>query len=334
MLETLKKMSIRKSLPAIVLYIVMGVLFMLVGGWLYFVTENPVDYTEFRAEDVGKDRDQVVKLTLSQNYGFFLERTDRTDATLCYAIQVLDAEEEIRYMMVLVPESYREDMDRMAELTAQGKEAEPLALVGLVDGMNEEEYRAMVMHAFSMGVLSIQNNWIDSSRILPYKIAVFSNPQTGVSKQQEIYLILFGFGALITGWMLVWTILVLTGIRMRWLQDDVKRSGHEMYQVEQDYAMGVQLLGNPFVRLGREFLYCFDGATPRAPLRADISYISLSVERHRYRYSITLYRTYSVRLHLRDQRFLNITAPNRAKAMSMIATLVRELGVRVMETDM
>ncbi|MBR1703496.1 MAG: hypothetical protein IJ716_16385 [Lachnospiraceae bacterium] len=334
MIKTLKRISIRKSMLSVCLYLTLGILIMAVGGWMYYIADKPLDYTEFKLEDVRGQRDQMVKLELSENYGLFLERTDRKDATLCYAIQVEDADGNICYMMVLMPESYRDEMDRMAELTAQGKEAQPLELVGLVDGMNEEEYWAMIKQGFSMGILSVQGNQIDGSVIFPYKIAVLSNPGSGMTQQKKIYLILFGFGALTAGWMLIWTVLVFAGIRMRWIKDDIKRSGYELYQVEQDYSSAVQLSGNPFVRLGREFLYCFDGATPRAPMRADIACISLYMERHKYKHAITLYRTYSVRVTLRDQRFLDITMPNRAKAMSMIATLVRELGVLVQEAEL
>lgn len=333
MMETLKKISIRRSMLSIFLYLLLGIFLMAIGGWMYYVTDKPLDYNEFRVEDVRGQRDQMVKLELSKNYGFFLERTDRKDATLCYAIQVEDADGNVRYMMVLMPESYRGEMDQMAELTAQGKEAQPLELVGLVDGMNEEEYRAMIKHGFSMGILSVQGNMIDGSVIFPYKIVVRSDPGAGMDKEKKVYLLIFGFGALIAGWMLIWTVLVLAGIRMRWIKDDIERSQYPMYRVEQDYSSAVQLSGNPFVRLGKEFLYCFDGATPRAPMRDDIAYISLYMESHKYRHIFTLYRTYSVRVTLRD-RFLDITMPNRAKAMSMIATLVRELGVPVQETDL
>ena len=147
MVEALRKKSIKKILPWVIILWVLGLLCSgLEISNLLAVTKAPVRFESLAVEEIQEN--VIVDATIDVNFGAFLEEYEENTKThttrttdMYYVIWTGDDDVvDYRYMGIKVPDYYIFRMDQMTEATYNGELVEAIEFSGAIKKMDEEEF--------------------------------------------------------------------------------------------------------------------------------------------------------------------------------------------------
>lgn len=277
MRKELTKKTFQGALFGIIVVLVMGIVF------LYFSAENFFRFIqghyEFEKLTPDEINNQIVDVTLKENFGAFLEEYSRSSEThyerseaFYYVIWTGDDDvEDYRYMAIKVPASYEDKMEEMAENTYNYMVSEPISFSGAIEKMTDEEYRYFKEYFIESGFT--EEEFEDAT--LPYYISVGK-----LTDGAFMVVVVFAGGAicLVAG---IWLFIsALSGGYVKKLFKDAEAAGYSEAVVESDYEAGTEFKKN--TKVGNLFTYYIDnGNHARALLNRDIVWAYMVTTTHR-----------------------------------------------------
>ncbi|MDE7251080.1 MAG: hypothetical protein K2N82_14625, partial [Lachnospiraceae bacterium] len=149
MLEKLKKKSIMKTLPTVIIMLAVGLgLILLEFSNVKSLMRGHVVFESLAPDEINGDL--IVDVLLYDNFGCYMEQYEENTKThtrrttdLYYVIWTGDDDaEDFRYMGIKVPVSDEKAMEEMAEATYYGDEySNPIMYSGAINKMTSEEYK-------------------------------------------------------------------------------------------------------------------------------------------------------------------------------------------------
>ena len=175
MLEKLKKKSILKSLPTVIILLAVGiVLLVLEFSNVKSMIRGHVVFESLAPEEINSDL--IVDVTLYDNFGCYMEEYEENTKThskrttdLYYVIWTGDEyAEDFRYMGIKVPASDENAMEKMADASYYGEYSDPIKYSGAINKMKPEEYKYFKEYFIESGFSEDEiDEWT-----LPYYISV------------------------------------------------------------------------------------------------------------------------------------------------------------------
>ena len=148
MLEQLKKKGIKKSLPLIIMLLLIGIgLICLEAANIKALIAGSKEFKRLLPEDI-KDH-VMVDASIDVNFGCYMEeyeentKTHITRSTYNYYVIWTgdDYAEDFRYMGIKVPHSEEKTMEAMAEAYFNYESFEPVQYSGMILKMPDEDYK-------------------------------------------------------------------------------------------------------------------------------------------------------------------------------------------------
>ena len=148
MLAELKKKSIMRAIPLVLLFVIAGgVLFAAEFSNIRSLLRGHVKFETLLPDEINGDL--IVEASINANFGAYMEeysKNTKTNVTrttdIYYVIWTGDDDsEDYKYMGIKVPASYGGQMDRMAEATYNYEMSDTIHFTGAVNKMSSEEYQ-------------------------------------------------------------------------------------------------------------------------------------------------------------------------------------------------
>jgi len=313
MLEKLKKKSIVKKIPVILIFIIAGIILIgiefsnfksLMKGHVKFETLEPDEINE----------DLIVDASISWNFGCFMEMYEENTSThatrttdLYYVIFTGDENsEDSKYMAIKVPASDERTMEMMAEATYNGEYSDAISYSGAINKMSSEEYEYFKDY-FTEG------GWTEEDveeYTLPYYISVGA---LAGGAETTVYVVLaLGIILIIIG--IITLIYVMAGGSLGAFKKQIAETGLSDMDVEHEYE-GAKLFnkGND-LRIGKRLTFFMIGNKPQLVVNDQIVWAYQQTTTHRTN-GIKTGTSYGILIYqLNSKKASNIYVPNAAVA--------------------
>ncbi len=330
MLKELKKQSIKNGMKSVFMFLFISiVLFALGFGDFMDLRKGTVDFNSLKAADVSEDI--CISLSLTDNYGSYMKETGRQGSSLvekttavCYLIGIGNpANEDFRYVSLVVPPEYTRQLDNMAENTFIGQSSEPIELMCEVKKMASQDYSYAHLYLQQLGYSSAEAKQM----LLPYHIVYRDwEAKTGLVR------ILCGSGAFFGVIAILLLLYTLSGARMRKIQKEIQKLGYSWEYVEMDFEKAKVLMDKPTFRIGRMFTFLYQGATPHIILNKNIVW--------GYYYSVTEHgkaglkkTTHMVGIRTVDKKGFVAEVPGEGRAKYILDMMNKALPWMVVGSD-
>lgn len=262
MLEKLKKKSIIKNIPVVLILIIIGVALI----WAEFsnfksLLRGHVKFETLEPEEINGDL--IVDASIDVNFGAFMEeysentKTHLTRTTdLYYIIWTGDEDsEDYKYMAIKVPVLYESKMEQMADATYNYEYSDPIEFSGAINKMSDEEYKYFKEYFTDSG-------WSEEDieeYTLPYYISV--GALTGGAASTVYVVLALGIILVIAGAVIL--IYALTGGSLKSFKKQIEAAGFSEMDAEYEYE-GAKLFnkGNDF-RIGKRLTFFLSGNKPQ-----------------------------------------------------------------------
>lgn len=318
MFEYLKKKSIKSSIPAFIIMLVIGL------GLCAYQFSNVVSairghavLSEQKPENIKEG--MVVDADIEANNGAFMEIYNTTggkkNTTALYYIISIDADNNPPYMAVRVPVSMEDDMEAMADNTFSGKFSEPIHISGTVKEMNSSTQKYFISYMKEFGFTEQEVK----DMMVPYYI---SHGKTGDMMNEMVYII-FGIGAVLTIWSIIYMFRVMQGSKLKKIRKEIADAGYSEEQVDADWASASEVLVNGVMKIGQVFTFINDDV-PHAVKKENLVWAYMKTTTHKTN-GITTGTTYSVIMFTKD----NKEYPVGVKDESTARYVLDEMGKRM-----
>lgn len=262
MLEKLKKKSIRKMIPLVVILVVIGLALIgiefsnfksLLKGHVTFETLEPDEINE----------DLIVDASIDVNFGAYMEEYEENTKThvtrttdLYYVIWTGDENsEDFKYMGIKVPVADEEEMEAMAEATYNGFYSDPISYSGAINKMSSEEYQYFKEYFMESG-------WTEEEveeYSLPYYISVGALIGGAAS---TVYVIL-AIGAILILAGILALIYAMTGGGLKGFRKQMEEAGLSETDTEYEYESARLFYKRNDFRIGRRLTFYMAGNKPQ-----------------------------------------------------------------------
>lgn len=254
MLEKLKKKSIMKTLPGVIILFIAGIVLlgMEVSNFKSLM-KGHVKFESLEPDEINADL--IVDASIDVNFGGFMEEYEENTKThlrrttdVYYIIWTGDEDsEDYKYMGIKVPASYESRMDKMAEATANYEYSDAIAFSGAVNKMTSQEYQYFKKYFEESG-------WTEEEiedYTLPYCISV--GALTG-GAATSVYVIL-GIGLVLIILGLVMLIHALTGGKLKSFKKEIEASGLSEADIEYEYESAKVFHKRTDLRIGSRCIF-------------------------------------------------------------------------------
>lgn len=261
MLEQLKKKSIIKALPAVIILLIAGAVMIgieipsfksLIKGHLKFESLEPEEIND----------EIIVDASIDVNFGGFMEEYEENTKThfrrttdIYYIIWTGDENsEDYKYMGIKVPASYESVMERMADATADYEYSDPISFSGAVNKMSEQEYQYFTEYFEESG-------WSREEieeYTLPYYISVGALIGGAAS---SVYVVM-GIGAVLVIIGLIMLILALTGGSLKSYKKEIENAGLSLADAEYEYQAARLFYKRTDLRISSRCIFYMTGSKP------------------------------------------------------------------------
>lgn len=269
MLEKLKKKSIVKALPAVIILFIAGI--VLIGlevSNLKSLMKGHVKFETLAPDEINGDL--IVDASIDVNFGSFMEEYEentKTHATrttsLYYIIWTGDEDsEDFKYMGIKVPASDERKMEEMADATYNYEYSDPIEYSGAVNKMSSQEYEYFKEYF-------LESDWSEEEfeeYTLPYYISV--GALTG-GAATTVYGVV-GIGVILIVIGLIMLIHALTGGKLKSFKKEIEDSGFSVSDVEFDYESAKLFNKGNDLRIGRRFIFYMSGNKPHILLNDQV----------------------------------------------------------------
>lgn len=320
MFEQLRKKSVKSSIPLFIMMLVIGL------GLCAYQFSNVVSaikghavLSELTPEEI--EYGMVVDASIETNNGAFMEMykkntsTGKKTTTSLYYIISMDPDNNPPYMAVRVPVSMEDEMEKMADNTFARKYSDPIQISGTIKKMtsSEEKYFISYMKEFGYTEQEVKD------MMIPYYIY---HGKVGDMVSEVVYVI-FGCGALLTIWSIIYIIRVTKGSKLKKIRKEIAESGYTEEQVDADWASSSEILTNDVMKIGQVFTYVNDGV-PHAIKKDRLVWAYMKTTTHKTN-GITTGTTYSVIMFTKDNKEFAIDVKDEAAARHVL----NEMGNRM-----
>lgn len=313
MLAKLKKKSISRAIPLVLMLVIAGgVLLGLEFSNLKSLLRGHVKFETLLPEEINGDL--IVDASINANFGAYMEEYSKNTKTqvtrttdIYYVIWTGDDDsEDYRYMGIKVPASYGNRMDKMAEATYNYEISDTIYFSGAVNKMSSEEYEYFREYF-------LDSDWTEEEieeYTLPYYISV--GALTGGSAT-SVY-IFFGLGAALLAIGIILLIYSLAGGDLGVFKKEMAALGISEMEVESEYESAKVLVRKDDLRIGRRLSFYIRGRQPHVVLNDKIVWAYQQSITHRTN-GIKTGTTYEILLYqLNEKKAGHIYVPNEKAA--------------------
>lgn len=261
MLQELKKKSIVKALPAVIILLIAGIA-LIIAEFSNFrsLMKGHVQFELLEPDEINGDL--IVDASIDVNFGGFMEeyeentKTHIRRTTDMYYIIWTGNEDSIdyRYMGIKVPVSYKAQMEMMADATAEYEYSDPISFSGAVNKMSSQEYQYFKEYFEEMGWTKEE---IDDYT-LPYYINV--GALTG-GAATTVYVVL-GIGVVLILIGIFMLVNALTGGKLKTFEKEIEASGLSLADVEYEYESAKVFYKRTDLRIGSRCFFYIVGNQP------------------------------------------------------------------------
>lgn len=309
MLEKLKKKSVKKILPSVIILAVIGLVLIgvefsnlksLMRGHVKFETLEPNEINE----------DIIVDASIDVNFGAFIEEYEENTKThttrttnLYYVIWTGDEDsKDYKYMGIRVSADDEKKMEAMTEATYNYEYSEPIQYSGAINRMSSEEYGYFKDYFLESG-------WTEEEveeYTLPYYISV--GALTGGAASSVYVIVALGVILIFAG--LITLIYIMAGGGLSAFKKQIESSGLSEAGVEYEYESARIFNKGNDLRIGKRLTFFMGGSKPRLIVNDQIIWAYQQNTTHRTNgiktgtsYQILVYR-------LNSKRTTGINIPN------------------------
>lgn len=316
MVEALRKKSIKKILPWVIILWVLGLLCSgLEISNLLAVTKAPVRFESLEVEEIQEN--VVVDATIDVNFGAFLEEYEENTKThttrttdMYYVIWTGDDDAvDYRYMGIKVPEYYIYRMDQMTEATYNGELVEAIEFSGAIKKMDTEEFDYLKEYFLMMDFTEEEL----PEYIIPYYIdcgALVGGAATTVY-------VIFGLGLVFIVLGIIILINAIRGGSLKKFKKELEALGISEDSADVEYE-NARIIGD--IRIGSRLTFYMLGSTPHVVLNDKLVWAYQHTTTHRTN-GIKTGTTYAVVLGTSEKKLTNVTVKNESAAISVLENI-------------
>ena len=313
MLAELKKKSIMRAIPLVLLFVIAGgVLFAAEFSNIRSLLRGHVKFETLLPDEINGDL--IVEASINANFGAYMEeysKNTKTNVTrttdIYYVIWTGDDDsEDYKYMGIKVPASYGGQMDRMAEATYNYEMSDTIHFTGAVNKMSSEEYQYFREY-FQ------ESDWTDEEideYTLPYYISV--GAQTGGAATSAY--VIFGIGIALIVFGVIILLYALSGGDVKAFQKEAATLGMSEMELEAEYAGARVMIQKDNLRIGRRLIFYMTGRRTRVIVNDKIVWAYQQSTTHRTN-GIKTGTTYEILVYLlNEKKARRINMPGEEKA--------------------
>ncbi len=313
MLAELKKKSIMRAIPLVLLFVIAGgVLFAAEFSNIRSLLRGHVKFETLLPDEINGDL--IVEASINANFGAYMEeysKNTKTNVTrttdIYYVIWTGDDDsEDYKYMGIKVPASYGGQMDRMAEATYNYEMSDTIHFTGAVNKMSSEEYQYFREY-FQ------ESDWTDEEideYTLPYYISV--GALTGGAATSAY--VIFGIGIALIVFGVIILLYALSGGDVKAFQKEAATLGMSEMELEAEYAGARVMIQKDNLRIGRRLIFYMTGRRTRVIVNDKIVWAYQQSTTHRTN-GIKTGTTYEILVYLlNEKKARRINMPGEEKA--------------------
>lgn len=332
MLEKLKKKSITKSLPAVIIMLAVGLgLIALEFSNVKSLIRGHVEFESLAPDEINGDL--IVDVTLYDNFGCYMEQYEENTKThtrrttdLYYVIWTGDDNaEDFRYMGIKIPVSDEKAMEDMAEATYYGYEySDPIRYSGAVNKMTAEEYEYFADYFEGSDISEDEmDDWT-----LPYYINV--GALTGGAAVSAW--VIAGIGVAVVLIAVIMLILALTGSKLKAFKKELAETGIDESGVDYEYESATLFSKVSDLRVGRRLTFFLVGSKPHVIANDKLVWAYQSTTTHRTN-GIKTGTTYAVMLYTLDKKSFLVSVSKEAEAQEALQYISQNISGAVVGYD-
>lgn len=328
MLAELKKKSIMRAIPLVLLFVIAGgVLFAAEFSNIRSLLRGHVKFETLLPDEINGDL--IVEASINANFGAYMEeysRNTKTNVTrttdIYYVIWTGDDDsEDYRYMGIKVPASYGGQMDRMAEATYNYEMSDTIYFTGAVNKMSSEEYQYFREY-FQ------ESDWTDEEideYTLPYYISV--GALTGGAATSAY--VIFGIGVALIVLGVILLLYALLGGDVKAFQKEAATLGMSEMELEAEYGSARVMIQKDNLRIGRRLIFYMTGRRTRVIVNDKIVWAYQQSTTHRTN-GIKTGTTYEILVYLlNEKKARRINVPGEEKAGEVLQYMYENIPTAV-----
>lgn len=328
MLAELKKKSIMRAIPLVLLFVIAGgVLFAAEFSNIRSLLRGHVKFETLLPDEINGDL--IVEASINANFGAYMEeysKNTKTNVTrttdIYYVIWTGDDDsEDYKYMGIKVPASYGGQMDRMAEATYNYEMSDTIHFTGAVNKMSSEEYQYFREY-FQ------ESDWTDEEideYTLPYYISV--GALTGGAATSAY--VIFGIGIALIVFGVIILLYALSGGDVKAFQKEAATLGMSEMELEAEYAGARVMIPKDNLRIGRRLIFYMTGRRTRVIVNDKIVWAYQQSTTHRTN-GIKTGTTYEILVYLlNEKKARRINVPGEEKAGEVLQYMYENIPTAV-----
>lgn len=328
MLAELKKKSIMRAIPLVLLFVIAGgVLFAAEFSNIRSLLRGHVKFETLLPDEINGDL--IVEASINANFGAYMEeysKNTKTNVTrttdIYYVIWTGDDDsEDYKYMGIKVPASYGGQMDRMAEATYNYEMSDTIYFTGAVNKMSSEEYQYFREY-FQ------ESDWTDEEideYTLPYYISV--GALTGGAATSAY--VIFGIGIALIVFGVIILLYALSGGDVKAFQKEAATLGMSEMELEAEYAGARVMIQKDNLRIGRRLIFYMTGRRTRVIVNDKIVWAYQQSTTHRTN-GIKTGTTYEILVYLlNEKKARRINVPGEEKAGEVLQYMYENIPTAV-----
>ncbi len=328
MLAELKKKSIMRAIPLVLLFVIAGgVLFAAEFSNIRSLLRGHVKFETLLPDEINGDL--IVEASINANFGAYMEeysKNTKTNVTrttdIYYVIWTGDDDsEDYKYMGIKVPASYGGQMDRMAEATYNYEMSDTIHFTGAVNKMSSEEYQYFREY-FQ------ESDWTDEEideYTLPYYISV--GALTGGAATSAY--VIFGIGIALIVFGVIILLYALSGGDVKAFQKEAATLGMSEMELEAEYAGARVMIQKDNLRIGHRLIFYMTGRRTRVIVNDKIVWAYQQSTTHRTN-GIKTGTTYEILVYLLNEKKAHrINVPGEEKAGEVLQYMYENIPTAV-----
>ncbi|MCI9662822.1 MAG: hypothetical protein HFI46_02945 [Lachnospiraceae bacterium] len=328
MLAELKKKSIMRAIPLVLLFVIAGgVLFAAEFSNIRSLLRGHVKFETLLPDEINGDL--IVEASINANFGAYMEeysKNTKTNVTrttdIYYVIWTGDDDsEDYKYMGIKVSASYGGQMDRMAEATYNYEMSDTIHFTGAVNKMSSEEYQYFREY-FQ------ESDWTDEEideYTLPYYISV--GALTGGAATSAY--VIFGIGIALIVFGVIILLYALSGGDVKAFQKEAATLGMSEMELEAEYAGARVMIQKDNLRIGRRLIFYMTGRRTRVIVNDKIVWAYQQSTTHRTN-GIKTGTTYEILVYLlNEKKARRINMPGEEKAGEVLQYMYENIPTAV-----
>lgn len=313
MFDNLRKNSVKKVLAISIIFMVVGLLFVVLElPNVFAIAKGHVQFEKLAVDEI--EENVIVDTNTNVNFGAFLEEYEENTKThvtrttdMYYVIWTGDEDDvDYRFMAIKVPASDISRMEDMAEATYYEEYVEPIQFSGAIKKMDKEELRYFEEFFLEWGMTEEEFG----DYLLPYYIdtgALVGGAAAFVFVVVVIGLILIAVGVIIL-------LSAVNGRSLKAIKKELETLGITEESAEMEYE-NARIYGD--IRIGNRMIFYMLGSTPHMILNDKLVWAYLNTTTHRTN-GIKTGTTYAVVLNTMEKKSVNVSVKNENMALSVL----------------